>query len=383
MDFDPESIETFVEKNIRSDIRRLSAYHVPDSAGFIKLDAMENPYPLPKPIYDSWLENIRLIATNRYPDPKATRIATLLKKRLGVSEEIDALFGNGSDEIIQLLILAIAKENASVLSVEPSFVMYKMIAKFCRVDFIGVDLLEDFSLDIAALIAAVKRHQPGVIFLAQPNNPTGNLFAHEQICELIELSKGLVVLDEAYTAFTEYDALPLLNKYPNVLVMRTFSKIGLAGLRLGYLLGNKKIISEIDKIRLPYNINVLTQSLAESALGHFHLLEEQSESIVNSRNYLIGELQKIDILKVIASETNFITVRIVIRDKNVISANGSAAQMAYQHLKGKGILIKKLDGSHKLLADCLRLTIGSQHENDCLLLAFQEFARQQELAVKN
>jgi histidinol-phosphate aminotransferase len=364
-----------LENIIRSDIRNLSAYHVQESTGFVKLDAMENPYPLPEVIYNSWLENIRDVATNRYPDPKATKIAKLLKKQLGVSDDIGMLFGNGSDEIIQMLILAVAKENACILAVEPSFVMYKMIAKFCRVDFLGVDLLEDFNLDMSALTRAIVSRQPEIIFLAQPNNPTGNLFSHRQICELVELSKGLVVLDEAYTAFTDYDALPLLNQYPNVLVMRTFSKTGLAGLRLGYLLGGAKIIAEIDKIRLPYNINVLTQSLVESALQHYHLLIEQSERIIKSRNYLMDELQKIEILQVINSEANFITVRIVNCDKREGDEHNSSSQLLAQYLKEKGILIKNLGNSHRLLANCLRLTVGSESENNLMLEALRELAK--------
>ena len=372
--FPSDALEVLLEKNIRSDIRDLSPYHVQESTGFIKLDAMENPYPLPDVIYDSWLGTIRTVATNRYPDPKATRISKILKKQLGVADEIGLLFGNGSDEIIQLLILAIAKEDACVLSVEPSFVMYKMIARFCQVDFVGVDLLEDFSLDMLALTTAISKHQPKIIFLAQPNNPTGNLFCHRQICELIELSEGLVVLDEAYTAFTEYDALPLLNQYPNVLVMRTFSKIGLAGLRLGYLLGNNKIISEIDKIRLPYNINILTQTLVESALQHYDLLIEQSERIIKSRNNLIKELQKIDILQVVNSEANFITIRVVNCEIGAPEKHSSQSRMFSEFLKDKGVLIKNLGEGHKLLENCLRLTVGSDPENILLLGAIIAFA---------
>jgi len=347
---------------IREEVRALSAYHVQDASGMIKLDAMENPYSLPDVIKQDWIKALNKVDFNRYPDPKASKLSTKLKKLLNTSNDIELLFGNGSDEIIQMLIMSIAKSHAKVMSVEPSFVMYKMIAKFCNVDYIGVNLNSDFSIDLPELKKQIQQEQPELIFLAQPNNPTGNLFSHKDLCEIIKLSKGLVVIDEAYTAFTDYDAIPLLNSYDNVLVMRTFSKTGLAGLRLGYLLGQKNILNEVDKIRLPYNINILTQSLALCALEHFDLFLAQSEKIIDSRNSLVKNLLSKNCFEVFQSEANFITLRL-----KQISAKG-----VVQGLKEKGILIKVLDGAHPLLKNCIRVTVGSEEENVALLMALEE-----------
>jgi histidinol-phosphate aminotransferase len=341
----------------REEICELSAYHVQNASGFIKLDAMENPFGLPEQVKDAWFKKLQTIEVNRYPDPTARELSVKLKSLFEINDPIDVLFGNGSDEIIQMLIMAVARQNALVMSVEPSFVMYKMIAKFCNVDYLGVDLKSDFSLDLNLLKKQIENKQPALIFIAQPNNPTGNLFSHEQLCEVIELAKGLVVIDEAYTAFTEYDALPLLKTYSNVLVMRTFSKTGLAGLRLGYLLGNKKLLQEIDKLRLPYNINSLTQTLAECALDHYDLFLEQSAKIIKARNALADDLGNLKGFEAFPSEANFITVRLLKMD----------AQHAFQYLKQKGILIKVLDGAHPLLKNCIRLTVGSEDENKKLL----------------
>jgi len=356
-----DSLENKFLHLIRDEVRVLSAYNVQDAAGMIKLDAMENPYTLPGAVKDAWIKKLHDISFNRYPDPKAKNLSAKLRKQLNISENIEILFGNGSDEIIQMLAMAIAKPNAKILSIEPSFVMYKIIAQFCGLHYIGVSLNRDFSLDLEAVKLQIKTEQPALIFIAQPNNPTGNLFLHQDLCEIIELSKGLVVIDEAYTAFTEYNALPLLDKYQNLLVMRTFSKTGLAGLRLGYLLGNSSILKEIDKIRLPYNINILTQSLAECALDYYDLFLEQSKKIISSREKLIKVLSMNESLKIFPSEANFITLRF----KNF------SADEAYKQLKEQGVLVKLLNGGHPLLSNCLRLTVGTEEENAILISALE------------
>ena len=346
-----------VSRFFRQEICDLSAYHVQDSSGLIKLDAMENPFPLPDKVKNAWLKKLQTLQINRYPDPTANELSIKLKALFGINDPIDVLFGNGSDEIIQMLVMSVARPEALVMSVEPSFVMYKMIAKFCGVEYLGVDLNRDFSLDLSALKQSIETKQPSIIFLAQPNNPTGNLFSHDQLCEIIETTNGLVVIDEAYTAFTEYDGLSFLDIYSNVLIMRTFSKTGLAGLRLGYLLGNKELLQEIDKLRLPYNINSLTQGLAECALEHYDLFLEQSALIIKEREALIVELKKNQSFEVMPSEANFITVRLL----------KSKAQEVFQIIKEKGILIKVLDGGHPLLKNCIRLTVGSEQDNRELL----------------
>ncbi len=344
---------------IREDIKALSAYHVQDAANMIKLDAMENPFSLPQDILQAWLENAHSISVNRYPNPKADGIATRLRDYLNLDAQYGLLFGNGSDELIQMLMMACAKLDAKVLAVEPSFVMYRMLARICRLEYLPVDLKPDFSLDFGKLKTVILDQQPELIFIAQPNNPTGNLFDLTALCELMDLSEGIFVLDEAYTDFTDFDGLSLLSERENVVLMRTFSKTGLAGLRLGFLIGHVRLLSELDKVRLPYNINVLTQSLMQVVLDSLHLMKAQTHEIRRLRKTLMNALGKLPNLEVYPSEANFIVVRVNQGDASVIA----------EQLKQRGILIKVLHGSHALLENCLRLTVGSEKENKALLSA--------------
>ena len=244
---------------IRPEIRALSAYHVQDASGLVKLDAMENPYTWPEYLRREWLERLRSVDVNRYPDPQARELARELRSAMQVPLDMALLLGNGSDEIIQMLPLAVSAPGRSILSVEPGFVMYRMIATWCGMDYVGVPLREDdFSLDMPALLQAIREQQPVLVFLAFPNNPTGNLFAEADMLALLEAAPGLVVVDEAYAPFADSSFMSRLGQHDNLLVMRTVSKLGLAGLRLGLLAGPSAWLEEIDKLRMPYNINVLT-----------------------------------------------------------------------------------------------------------------------------
>ncbi len=342
--------------HIREDIRRISAYHVQDSKGMIKLDAMENPFQFPEKILQSWEMKLSEIDVNRYPDPSALGLRKKLASMLKLDDSKALIFGNGSDELIQILMLGL-NVGAKVLSIEPSFVMYRMIANFCKLGYIGVNLNHDFSLDMERLEKIIEQDQPEIIFIAQPNNPTGTLFKESDLQRIAALSKGFLIIDEAYSPFTNFDSRHLLEGFENVMVMRTFSKAGLAGLRLGYLVGNAELIYEFEKLRLPYNINVLTQSLVECALDDYSLLEDQAKEIVLLRNDLHKNLDAIKGIEVIPSEANFITIRLKQKQSREIAGL----------MKGDGILIKNLDGSHPHLANCLRLTVGSRKENDYML----------------
>jgi len=259
---------------VRPEIRALSAYHVPEAAGLVKLDAMENPYAWPDELRDAWAAVARETGVNRYPHPQAPELKAQLRAAVGIPPEADVLLGNGSDEIIQMIALALAGPDRVVLSVDPGFVMYRMIALFAGMRYVGVPLREtDFGLDLPALLDAVRRERPAVVFVAYPNNPTGNLFAESDLVAVIEAAPGLVVVDEAYAPFTDASFLGRVGRWPNLVVMRTVSKMGLAGLRLGYLVGPAAWLQEFEKVRLPYNINVLTQRAAELALRHKAVLE--------------------------------------------------------------------------------------------------------------
>jgi len=358
------SLSDKVKAFIRLEIQALSAYHVPDSADTIKLDAMENPYRWPADLIEKWLDVIRDVELNRYPDPGARVLKQHLREAMDVPDESEILLGNGSDELIQMIMMAMAGQNSAgnkhaVLSVEPGFVMYKMIATFMDMPYIGVPLNEDFSLDEKALLKTIKKSQPAVVFLAYPNNPTSNLFEQQTVRNIIEAAPGVVVLDEAYHAFADKTFMPMLNEYDNLLVMRTVSKMGLAGLRLGLLAGKAEWLNEFDKVRLPYNINILTQASAEFAIQHREVLDQQTQQICNDRELLFTELAKIKNIKAYPSQANFILVRV----------EDGKANSIFNSLKEQGVLIKNLDPAGGLLKDCLRITIGTSKENEIMLNA--------------
>lgn len=336
---------------IRSEILALSPYHVPPATGMIKLDAMENPYPLPAALREEIAQLAANAPINRYPDARADSLKSALRRALDISNEINILLGNGSDEIIQIIAMAVAKPNAVLLSVEPAFVMFRMIANFANIQYVGVPLKRDFSLDLEAMLLAIAKHQPAVIFLAYPNNPTGNLFNADEILSIIQASSGLVVIDEAYQAFAGASFMEKLTDFPNLLIMRTLSKLGLAGLRLGLLAGRSDWLMQFEKVRLPYNVGIMTQLIAEKVLLHTDVLLDQAETIKSERSKMNTYLSSLQQVQVFPSDANFILFRV------------DNADQIFQALKQHNILIKKLDGSHALLENCLRVTIGTPDEN--------------------
>ena len=348
---------------IRPEIAGINAYHVPPASGMVKLDAMENPYQLPPEVEGQWLDSLRGIELNRYPDPAALPLKEDLARVMGVPEGMEILLGNGSDEIIQMLCMAVGGPGRTVLAPEPGFVMYKMIALFTGMEYVGVPLVEDFSLDLPAMLAAIEQHRPALTFIAYPNNPTGNLFDERQIVQLIEASPGLVVLDEAYHAFAQASFMDKLGHYDNLLVMRTVSKLGLAGLRLGFMAGPGAWLEQLDKVRLPYNINCLTQATAGFALQHWSVLQQQIDAICDERERVLTALQVIQGIQAWPSKTNFILFRL---------ESGKADEL-HLHLLSQGILIKKLHGSNDALHGCLRVTVGKPEENTAFLSVLQDY----------
>jgi histidinol-phosphate aminotransferase len=355
------SIEKIVTRLIRPEVRALKAYHVPDAGGLIKLDAMENPYTWPEALKQEWLEVLRDVPINRYPDPSARALRAQLKQSLAVPDGMDVLLGNGSDELIQLILLGVARPDAVVLAPTPTFVMYAMIATFVGMRFVGVPLAADFGLDLAALRAAIQQHQPAVVFLAYPNNPTGNLFDEQAIETLLREAPGLVVVDEAYHAFAQQSFMARLGHYDNLLVMRTLSKQGLAGLRLGIMAGDPAWLAEFDKLRLPYNINSLTQASAVFALQHKGVLDEQAARLRTGREQLIHRLAALPGVRVWPSAANFILFR-----------TAKPADMLFAALREQGVLIKNLSGAGGVLANCLRVTVGTPEENAAFLSVLQK-----------
>jgi histidinol-phosphate aminotransferase len=344
-----------VKRTLRDEVLATVAYHVPDAGGMIKLDAMENPYPLPAALQDELAGLAARAPLNRYPDADASSLRAALKESIGVPDGMESMLGNGSDELIQILALACARPGAVMLGVEPSFAMYPIVARTCGLRFAGVPLRADFSLDVDAVLAALHREQPALVFIAYPNNPTGNRFDEQAIERVIAAAPGIVVIDEAYHPFAQATFLPRLRAHPNLLVTRTLSKLGLAGLRLGVLIGAPDWIAQLNKLRLPYNVNVLTQLFAEHILKHDDVLREQAAAIRSSRAQLFAQLQQTAGVEAFPSDANFVLFRI------------GGADAVYEALRCRGILVKKLAGSHPALTDCLRVTVGTPAENAAFL----------------
>lgn len=348
------STDERIARWVRPEIRAQAAYQVQNADGLIKLDAMENPYSWPGELLPEWLEALATVNLNRYPDPVATGVKARLREFLGLPHDAPLVLGNGSDELIQLLIVALGGPGRSVLAPEPTFVMYRMLAEMNGLEFHGVPLKEpDFALDIERMLDAITTRQPAIVFLASPNNPTANLVERSALEAVLEASPGIVVVDEAYFPFARETCLPLLERYPHLFVMQTLSKLGLAGLRIGLLAGRTEWLAELDKIRLPYNINALSQRSAEMLLSRADVLHEQAARICADRDELRRRLAQIPSVAVWPSCTNFLLFKV----------QGHAPAL-HAALRRKGVLIKLLHGTHPLLENCLRVTIGTTAETD-------------------
>jgi histidinol-phosphate aminotransferase len=352
-------MNNFINNWLRPDIKAINAYHVPASENMVKLDAMESPFPLPDELIEQYLAYLANAQLNRYPSPNATELQQTLCALMDIPADCSMLLGNGSDELIQLLALA-CDTNDTILSVEPSFVMYEMIAKFTRLNYQSVDLNDDFEIDLNAMLLAIETHKPKLIFIAYPNNPTGNTFDRTAIEKIITSTHALVVLDEAYYAHANDSFLDDIKKYPNLVLLRTVSKIGFAGLRLGLLIGAQDTVEQLDKLRLPYNINTLTQVSANFLLQEKDEISKNAQIIRNERTKLSAALSAINALKVYPSQANFILFK------------APNANELFITLKQKGILIKNLSSAPKL-TDCLRVTIGSNEQNQQFIDVVEAF----------
>ena len=349
-------------QRIRQDVQSMHAYAIQDSAGMVKLDAMENPHRLNADLQKALGERLGALALNRYPGERVNELRHALAAYAGMPEGFDIMLGNGSDELISLLAMACDVSGASVLSPLPGFVMYAMSAQLQGLAFHGVPLTADFELDEAAMLAAIHQHQPSIVYLAYPNNPTGNLWNDDTIEKIVMAQGaqgGLVVMDEAYQPFASRSYIDRITRHSHVLLMRTLSKFGLAGVRLGYMMGPKALVAEIDKVRPPYNISVLNAECALFALEHAEVFAAQAKDLREQRARLLKELAALAGVKPFPSEANMILVRV------------PDAAKTFEGLKAQGVLIKNVSKMHPLLANCLRLTVGTAQENTQLLAAMK------------
>jgi len=348
-----------ISRLIRQDVQSMHAYAVQDAAGLIKLDAMENPHRLPPALPAELGHRLGAAAFNRYPGARIDDLRAALARQAGLPTGCALMLGNGSDELISLLALACDVPGASVLAPLPGFVMYAMSAQLQGLKFIGVDLTPDFELDEAAMLAAIAQHQPSIIYLAYPNNPTANLWDDAAIDAIVAAAPGLVVIDEAYQPFASRNYLGRLAAHPHVVLMRTLSKFGLAGIRLGYMMGASALIAEIDKARPPYNVSVLNAEAALFALEHADVYEAQARELREQRQMLLERLAQMPGVRPFPSDANMILVRV------------PDARAAFEGMKRHGVLVKNISTMHPLLAQCLRLTVGSPDENVRMLAALQ------------
>ncbi|WP_118816351.1 histidinol-phosphate transaminase [Neisseria lactamica] len=344
---------------IRDDIRAMSAYQIADiPSGFIKLDAMESPsHPFEghRVLMQELQAQLASAPIHLYPDPAKSGLQEALRAEFDIPDCAALALGNGSDELIQFVTMLTAKPGAAMLAAEPSFVMYRHNAALYGMDYVGVPLNGDFTLNLPAFLEAVKTRRPALTFIAYPNNPTGVCFARGEVEAVISSSDGIVVVDEAYGAFNGDSFLGQAGRIPNLIVLRTLSKIGFAGLRIGYAAGCPEVIGELQKILPPYNMNQLSLNTAKFALRHYGIISANIGSLKNERERMMAELGGIPQIKAFPSQANFITIRV------------PDADLLFDTLKQNRILVKKLHGVHPLLEHCLRITVGSPAQNDAVL----------------
>jgi histidinol-phosphate aminotransferase len=356
-----------VASHIRQDVQSMLAYAIQDATGMVKLDAMENPYALPADLQAQLGQRLGAVAINRYPGQRVEDLKSALRAYAQVPADYGLMLGNGSDELISLLAMACDVPGAKVLSPLPGFVMYAMSAQLQGLQFIGVPLRADFELDEAAMLAAIAQEKPAITYIAYPNNPTANLWDEGAIKAIIAACAsygGMVVMDEAYQPFSSRSWMAQIHAAPqanaHVLLMRTLSKFGLAGVRLGYMTGPAALIAEVDKLRPPYNISVLNAECALFALEHQDVFAAQAQEICAQRAMLIAAINQMPGLQAMPSDANMFLVRM------------PDPATAFAALKAQGVLVKNVSGMHPLLAGCLRISVGTLAENQLFLSALRQ-----------
>jgi histidinol-phosphate aminotransferase len=343
---------------IKSAVAQLQAYDPHKRPGHVKLDANEHPCALPALVREAVLRALAEVSINRYPDPEAEGLRHTLAKRLGITPDM-LLLGNGSDELVQMVLMACGAPGAAVLTLTPTFSMYRIGALMLDQRPVEVPLTADWGLDLPQMLAAIEGERPRVTFVATPNNPTANCFDDEAVRQLIEAAPGVIVIDEAYHEFNGQTQLPLLRTSPHLVIFRTLSKVGMAGLRVGILVGNPELVRDINKVRLPYNLNTYSQVAAEVVLQHWEMIVPELRMIIRERQRLREDLGRIPGMTVFPSQANFLLTRIA-----------GCGVKVWEALGEQGILVRHFPTS-PALEDCLRITVGTPAENELLTSALQ------------
>ncbi|MCW5635414.1 MAG: histidinol-phosphate transaminase [Rubrivivax sp.] len=356
------SLAARLRHTVRQDVQSMHAYAIQPSAGLVKLDAMENPFRLPPGLQRALGERLGAVAINRYPGARQADLIAALAAHAQLPAGCRLMLGNGSDELIDLLSVACDRPGATILAPVPGFVMYEMSAKLRGLSFVGVPLTPQFELDAPAMLDAIATHRPALTYIAYPNNPTANLWDDaviERIVAAVGAQQGFVVFDEAYQPFSSRTWMQRMAAHEHVLVLRTLSKFGLAGVRLGYLCGAVAVIDEIDKVRPPYNVSVLNAEAALFALEHADEYTRQAAVLRAERERLQAALRTMPGVTAFPSEANMVLVRV------------PDSRRAFDGMKARGVLVKHIAGLHPLLANCLRLTVGTPDETTLLIDALR------------
>lgn len=347
-------------------IRRLAPYQVPRAPDArAKLDANEMPFDLEPEHARELAEVLAQVPLNRYPAADCGELRAAVAERINVSERA-LVFGNGSDELVQLLISAFSRpregsDRALVLYPTPSFIWFRLATLGSGLEPLEVPLGEHFELDLDRLRRVIASERPNVAFFARPNNPTGTLWPSSEIAGLAaEFPDVLFISDEAYAEYCGDSMIELVPRHPNLAVMRTLSKIGLAALRIGYLYAADSIVAELEKVRAPYNVGALNQAAAVWLLRrHPELLSQRCSQVIAERERMSSALDEISGVTVYPSQANLLLIRIG------DPGDGRAGQL-WEQLRERGVLVRNLDRPGPL-AGCLRVTIGTRRENDLLL----------------
>lgn len=336
-------------------VAALSAYSVPRVECPVRLDGNESPFAPPRELARKVTEATSAAELNRYPDPHASRLRALISGLYDVPVG-SVLLGNGSDELITMLLMAFSGGSGAVLCPVPTFSMYALLARALGLTVIEVPLDEGFDLPLHAVLGHIAASAPDIVFLATPNNPTGNCFSEDRVEAVIGASRGVVVVDEAYCDYSGTSFIPLLPERENLVVLRTMSKVGFAALRLGMLFAAPELTEELNKVRLPYNINSLSMAAAEVVLREPAFMAENARLIIRERGRVYGTLRAMDGVEPHESDANFILIRV-----------GDAGAV-FARLVESGVLVRNLSSPGRLM-DCLRVTIGTPGENDAFLSA--------------
>ena len=371
------TLQALITRRIRQDVQSMHAYAIQSSQGMVKLDTMENPHRLPLELQHALGQRLGALALNRYPDARVDDLRHALAAHARMPDGFGIMLGNGSDELISLLAMACdvpvppGGKKPVILAPIPGFVMYAMSAALQGLDFYGVPLTPDFDLDEAAMLRAIAQQQPALVYLANPNNPTAKLWDAQAMARIVAAAGqagSIVVIDEAYQPFSSRDYLDTIRALPqahtHVLLMRTMSKFGLAGVRIGYMVGPAELIAQVDKVRPPFNISVLNYECALFALEHQEVFAAQACDIRAQRAMLLEALRSLPGAHAWDSDANMLLVR--------FDGAPDRAQYVFDGLKQRGVLVKNVSKMHPLLANCLRLTVGTAAENMRLLRALQE-----------